>query len=379
MKQTKTQKSCPLAVLLIISWVVMSILGFYFVHYEEIQDHFRLDAQEIQENILSGQETYIAASFKGPVILEIKAADTLRKGRLMGYSLTSPGLTADSIQLLSHHAIPLIEQEITENAEEVLAEEAAVEVPVEPEPISIFQWAPRDPAPPRSDCYDDPQAIALDTYAPYVTVDDSYFDDAVFIGDSRIEGLSMHGKLDNADFIYARGLWISELLTDYMYYTHAGQFNSYVYLEPMLKEHDYKKIYLCYGINDLGFGNAVTYQESYLSLVEDIREWCPDAIIFICSIMNFSTYYSDQNFYDNNDNINARNFRLAQLADGETIFYIDENVVFNDETGGLDEKYTNDAIHLTAEYYPMMVDFIKTRGILIENVEEVEEVVEIEE
>ena len=56
----------------------------------------------------------------------------------------------------------------------------------------------------RNSCYRDLTQIALETQYPYIKVDKSYFDDALFIGDSRVEGLALYSVLDNADIHHAR-------------------------------------------------------------------------------------------------------------------------------------------------------------------------------
>lgn len=55
------------------------------------------------------------------------------------------------------------------------------------------------------------QPVVTTTTAPtpvFQTVDDSYFDDALFIGDSRTEGLALYGSLTNADYFSSVGLTI---------------------------------------------------------------------------------------------------------------------------------------------------------------------------
>lgn len=54
--------------------------------------------------------------------------------------------------------------------------------------------------------------VATTPPAPmFQTVDTSYFDDALFIGDSRTEGLALYGSLTNADFFSNVGLSIYQV------------------------------------------------------------------------------------------------------------------------------------------------------------------------
>ena len=65
------------------------------------------------------------------------------------------------------------------------------------------------------------------------------------------------------------------------------------------------------------------------------------------------------------EGIDARNERIAALADGETIFYIDVNEVVCDEDGNLKQELTFDNLHLYATNYDIWVDYLKHRGIIL--------------
>ena len=54
----------------------------------------------------------------------------------------------------------------------------------------------------------------LTTVYPYIEVDDSYFQDTLFIGDSRIEGLADFGGIENAEFCYKEGISVYNILDE---------------------------------------------------------------------------------------------------------------------------------------------------------------------
>ena len=232
--------------------------------------------------------------------------------------------------------------------------------------ISIIplQTVPREPAPPRCDMYDDPQVTALTTPAEYRQVEDDYFDDALFIGDSRFDGLAIYRSFANADFLSIKGVSLSSIYTMDMVYRSDGTVVAWKYpLLSLISSKEYGKIYIQLGINDMYAYNCDRYQELMQQLIDTIHEYQPDAIIFLTSIMNMTNDYDDATSSLNNDAINARNYRLALLADGKTVFYLDENAIFNDETGGLNPDYTFDGLHLTPEHYEDWLSFLKEHGI----------------
>ena len=73
----------------------------------------------------------------------------------------------------------------------------------------------------------------------FIQVDDSYFDDAVFIGDSRTVGLHDYGGLDHSDFFATVGMNIYDLWKDAFCEVNGKK----VTLEEALKAKQYKKVY----------------------------------------------------------------------------------------------------------------------------------------
>ncbi len=193
---------------------------------------------------------------------------------------------------------------------------------------------------------------------PFVDVDESYFEDAVFIGDSRTVGLQDYSGL-NATFYATVGLNVYDMWDE----NFCNLNGSKVSLEQALSVNKYKKVYFQIGINEMGRGTIDTFMEAYEKSVEKFMELQPDAIIYVQAIMKVTKSKSDSDPIFNNEGITARNERIAELADGQRIFYIDENEVVCDESGGLNPDLTFDNLHLYGSQYGIWVDFLKTKGI----------------
>lgn len=195
----------------------------------------------------------------------------------------------------------------------------------------------------------------------YTTVDESYFDDAVFIGDSRTVGLYDYAGLENTDFFASSGLTIYKLFEE-----PDGKFkdgNWTENIETSLQKKQYKKIYFMIGINEMGTGDVDYFMEHYEAAVAHIRQLQPDAIIYLQGIMHVTTERSAEGDYINNEGIMARNERIAQLADNETVFYLDVNSVVCDESGGLNPAYTFDGVHLYAQYIHIWTEYLMEHAI----------------
>lgn len=193
----------------------------------------------------------------------------------------------------------------------------------------------------------------------FAAVDESYFEDALFIGDSRTVGLLDYTDLpEYADFYCETSLSIYKVMEE--------NFKGKGTVPDALKKNDYGKIYLMVGINELGRGTTEDFMAKYTEVVDTLHEMEPEALIFIQGIMRVSGEKNSSDAIFNNSNINARNNAIATLADNQTIFYIDVNEVVCDEEGNLTADYTFDQIHLLGVYNDLWKQFLMTRGVVTE-------------
>lgn len=197
--------------------------------------------------------------------------------------------------------------------------------------------------------------------AQFTTVDASYFDDALFIGDSRMVGMHDYSGLDNATYYAEVGLTIYSLFDDKIAPLADGSMGT---IEQALQEKQFGKIYLMVGINELGTGTRERFLETYRAAVEKIHALQPDALIFIQGILYVTESRSQSDAYINNPNIIARNSDIATLADNKQIFYIDVNEVYSDGNGNLSTEYSFDNAHLKGACYDQWVTFLMEHGIV---------------
>ena len=196
----------------------------------------------------------------------------------------------------------------------------------------------------------------------YHTVDDSYFDDAVFIGDSRTVGMYEYGGLEETSTFYAStGLTIYKMF-DSAIVSVPGQ-KKKITVEEALSEKQFAKIYLMIGINEMGTGTVESFIKAYGEAVQHLQQLQPDAVIYLQAIMKVTAERSGQGDYITNEGIEARNEEIAKLADDEKIFYLDVNPLICDETGGMVASYTYDGVHLKAQYIPIWLDFLKEHAV----------------
>ena len=197
----------------------------------------------------------------------------------------------------------------------------------------------------------------------FTHVDKEYFEDAVFIGDSRTQGLYEYSNLaDVATFYSKTSLTVYNLFEKPKDFIREG--DEKLTLEQALSRHQFKKVYLMIGINEMGTGTPESFFEAYARAVYKIRELQPDAIIFVQGIMRVAGQKNASDPVFNNTNINIRNVEIETLANGKDIFYIDVNEAVCDENGNLYADWTFDQIHLKAKYYQVWENFLMEHGIV---------------
>ena len=198
-------------------------------------------------------------------------------------------------------------------------------------------------------------------------VDDSYFSDALFIGDSRTVGLLEYGGMEESTSFLAReSTSVYDLLDNSkMDYTPLGKKKTEKRMKDLLKKTTFKKIYLSVGINELGIPDTRDYYEAYRKVIEKINELQPGAVIYIQGIMHVSEEKSRKDHVFNNTAIVQRNQAIATLANGRNIFYIDMNGEVCDEDGNLKKDLTGDGIHLKASACDLWHKFLKEHAVVV--------------
>lgn len=184
---------------------------------------------------------------------------------------------------------------------------------------------------------------------------DAYFDDAVFIGDSRTEGLMIYGKMPSGTTFYAvKGLNVNTAAT-----AQVKDGEEQVTILEGLRRHSFKKVYIMLGINELGWESENTFITRYGVLLDEIRAAVPDAILYVQSILPVSKEKSDSSVYTNS-RIQLYNNLIIQMCEEKQAVYLNVAEAVQDENGALPADATVDGIHFKRPYYEKWKDYILT-------------------
>ena len=189
-------------------------------------------------------------------------------------------------------------------------------------------------------------------------VEMDYFSDALFIGDSRTDGLRLYSGIKGADFYCYKGLTIFEMESKSVIELNGGK---YTVVEALERGKQYKKIYISLGINELGYYNDDAFHKTFASFLEKVRQLQPDAVIYLENLVPVNAEKCKSNkqpSYVNNDRVAAYNAIFPQLAVEENVILLDVADALTDENGILPADATVDGVHFTKAWYQKWLAFL---------------------
>ena len=199
----------------------------------------------------------------------------------------------------------------------------------------------------------------------------SFFDDAVFIGDSISLRLTMYCQanpdaLGKAQFLTAgslgsgNALW-DENSQDAVFPTYNGQA---VTLQDGVQKSGAKKVFIMLGMNDVGLYGVEGARDNMETLIGLILEKSPNVTIYVQSMTPMLTTHQLKSL--NNPNIEAYNKLLREMCAEHGWNFVDVASVMKESDGGLIPAYCSDGgdggmgMHFTNEGAVAWVNYLRT-------------------
>ena len=215
-----------------------------------------------------------------------------------------------------------------------------------------------------------PQATPLPTATPDIqfsstveksaAVADSYFDDALFIGDSRTEDFMLYSGVPNATSYAKASLSVSTAFTKEVITAPGGGKKTVV---EALKFKRFKKVYVMFGINELGWNYPNLFIEKYAELIDAIQTAQPQAVIYVQAIIPVSAERSKKDPVYNNTRIALFNNLISQMSQEKKVHFIDPASALVDESGALPAEASSDGIHPNKAYCQRWMEYLKTHTV----------------
>ena len=114
-------------------------------------------------------------------------------------------------------------------------------------------------------------------------VEEDYFADVLFIGDSRTVGLREYARLGDADYFCSVGMTVFDATEQELSDRNFSATN----LEGLLRSKRYNKIYISLGLNECGYPYDLL-MEGYESLLNMVRKHQPHAVIILHGMITVS-------------------------------------------------------------------------------------------
>lgn len=190
-------------------------------------------------------------------------------------------------------------------------------------------------------------------------VDESWFSDAVFLGDSRTDGLKLYGGIKGADFFSYKGL--SVFTIDDKKCITVGE--TKITVLEALAQKQYAKVFIMLGINELGYKDLEAFKQAYSDLVAMVREIQPDADIYLQLQPPVNEAVAKKKGMSENitnERIDIFNAIITEVAEEHETALVNVWESLVDEEGSLPADITSDGVHMKRDGYVVWYDYLRT-------------------
>ena len=190
-------------------------------------------------------------------------------------------------------------------------------------------------------------------------VENDHFENAVFLGDSRTEGLQLFGGLKKGDYYWARGM--SVFAADNPNYALFEIDGEKYTLVGTLSKKQYDCVYIMIGINEMGYA-ASEYEEGLGVLIDKVLAAQPDAVVYLQILPPINEAEARANGlgdYINNKNVALFNDAIVRVAKEKKVVLLDTAEVYRDENGELLADVSADGCHFVYGGYARWIEYLR--------------------
>ena len=191
----------------------------------------------------------------------------------------------------------------------------------------------------------------------------SYFNDAVFLGDSRAVDLAIYSSLSKTKALpYCDvGLNVSTVFTKNFVSYDGVKVDAFNAMKR--NKSKFSKVYLMFGINELGYDSAESFIKQYVKVVNKVRSINKNAAIYVHSILPVSKQKAMSSNVYTNQKIQKFNKYIKAMCKKHKLFYIDAYEEFSNNEGYLPYGAASDGVHFNSEYSEKWLTFIGTHTV----------------
>lgn len=192
------------------------------------------------------------------------------------------------------------------------------------------------------------------------SVDNAYFQNVLFIGDSLTQGIKSYGYLPYNNVLAKTGLTLQSALDDSLFESEDGNRT----LVEAIGGYSATKIYMMLGTNNIAQMTPEQLIDKYTALVQEIKNEYPKMTIVIQAILPVTEAFETKNATHTNEKIDKVNLLLREMCKQEELYYINVSMVYKDDSGALCYAFSpNDGLHISKNAYTLWIDYLKTHTV----------------
>lgn len=194
--------------------------------------------------------------------------------------------------------------------------------------------------------------------------DASYFDDAIFIGDSISLGVKNSGVIPAKNMLVEKNVGLDKVVRDEkVYYVKGNKEKVSLFDALSVQAPSAKKIYILLGMNGLpGYDNDYHIQ-FYYELIDRMKAKYPDAIIYAQSLTPL-TADSEYHKKFTTQKLNEFNGLIEKMAEEKGVYYLNVGEALMDGNGNLKTDYAAaDGLHMVTKGHKAMVQYYKSHTV----------------
>ncbi len=208
---------------------------------------------------------------------------------------------------------------------------------------------------------------AIDSYDYYSdipttdAIEESYYDDTLFAGDSRMGALYLYGTHPTAEVEYVTSLNLMLIQT-----MKVDERDDGATLYDVLSTTSKNNIYLLFGINGIRNKTFDPWAEQYQSILTMLRENNPNVNIYII-LAYHPDYISGLTDEQLSVQIQDLNEHMLVLAHKNYCYYLNPDYALSGADGKIVPEYVADGLHLQPTGTHILEDYIATHVVRSED------------
>ncbi len=203
--------------------------------------------------------------------------------------------------------------------------------------------------------------IDVTLVAQSTAVDDTYFQDALFIGDSILKGFKLFVFPYPNNVIAEQNAGLDQIYANRDVYFESADVKTTLWNAIDTFIPNPEKIYVLIGVNGIpGLENDQS-MKYYEDLIVKLKERYPNKVMYVCAVTPLTKELSDKRAPSfSTEKLDDFNQQLYTLCQNQNVYYLQTDENLKDEDGRLLPEYdAGDGMHLNKAGHTVLFDYFK--------------------